>query len=36
MEKHEIAAILSDTRYYIQNDHGDRFYLECRGEDPRF
>jgi hypothetical protein len=26
MEKHEIAAILSDTRYYIQNDHGDRFY----------
>ena len=26
MEKHEIAAILSDTRYYIQNDHGDRLY----------
>ena len=26
MEKHEIAAILSDTRYFIQNSHGDRFY----------
>ncbi|KAB0243976.1 hypothetical protein EZJ55_00465 [Microcystis aeruginosa EAWAG127a] len=26
MEKHEIAAILSDTRYFIQNSHGDRLY----------
>ena len=26
MEKHEIAAILSDTRYYCQNKNGDRFY----------
>ena len=26
MEKHEIAAILSDTRYYYQNENGDRFY----------
>jgi hypothetical protein len=26
MEKHEIAAILSDTRYYYQNKNGDRFY----------
>ena len=26
MEKHEIAAILSDTRYFTQNKNGDRFY----------
>ncbi|MCA2623805.1 MAG: hypothetical protein IM507_00805 [Microcystis sp. M20BS1] len=26
MEKHEIAAILSDTRYFYQNENGDRFY----------
>ena len=26
MEKHEIEAILSDTRYYYQNKNGDRFY----------
>lgn len=26
MEKHEIAAILSDTRHYYQNENGDRFY----------
>ena len=26
MKKHEIAAILSDTRYFYQNSHGDRFY----------
>jgi hypothetical protein len=26
MEKHEIAAILSDTRYFTQNENGDRFY----------
>ena len=26
MKKHEIAAILSDTRYYYQNKNGDRFY----------
>ena len=26
MEKHEIAAILSDTRHYYQNKNGDRFY----------
>lgn len=26
MEKHEIAAILSDTRYYYQNKNGDRIY----------
>ena len=26
MEKHEIAAILSDTRYFYQNKSGDRFY----------
>lgn len=26
MEKHEIAAILSDTRYYYQNKNGDRLY----------
>ena len=26
MEKHEIEAILSDTRYFYQNENGDRFY----------
>lgn len=26
MEKHEIAAILTDTRYFTQNKNGDRFY----------
>lgn len=26
MEKHEIAAILSDTRYFYQNKNGDRIY----------
>lgn len=26
MEKHEIAAILSDTRYFTQNKNGDRIY----------
>jgi len=26
MKKHEIAAILSDTRYFYQNENGDRFY----------
>jgi hypothetical protein len=26
MEKHEIAAILSDTRYFTQNENGDRIY----------
>ena len=26
MKKHEIAAILSDTRYFTQNKNGDRFY----------
>lgn len=26
MEKHEIAAILSDTRYFIQNKNGERLY----------
>ncbi|GCA72857.1 hypothetical protein MiYa_04412 [Microcystis aeruginosa NIES-2519] len=26
MKKHEIAAILSDTRYYYQNKNGDQFY----------
>jgi hypothetical protein len=26
MEKHEIAAILSDTRYFYQNENGDRLY----------
>ena len=26
MEKHEIAANLSDTRHYYQNENGDRFY----------
>jgi hypothetical protein len=26
MEKQEIAAILSDTRYFYQNENGDRFY----------
>jgi hypothetical protein len=26
MKKHEIAAILSDTRYFYQNKNGDRFY----------
>ena len=26
MEKHEIAAILSDTRYFVTNKNGDRFY----------
>jgi hypothetical protein len=26
MEKQEIAAILSDTRYFTQNENGDRFY----------
>ena len=26
MEKHEIEAILSDTRYYYQNKNGDRIY----------
>lgn len=26
MEKQEIAAILSDTRYFTQNKNGDRFY----------
>jgi hypothetical protein len=24
MEKHEIAAILSDTRYFTQHENGDR------------
>jgi hypothetical protein len=26
MEKQEIAAILSDTRYFYQNENGDRLY----------
>ena len=26
MEKHEIEAIFSDTRYFSQNKNGDRFY----------
>ena len=26
MEKHEIAAILTDTRYFTQNKNGDRLY----------
>lgn len=26
MEKQEIAAILSDTRYFYQNKNGDRIY----------
>ena len=26
MEKHEIAAILSDTRYFVTNKNGDRIY----------
>ena len=26
MEKHEIAAILSDTSYFYQNENGDRLY----------
>ena len=26
MEKHEIEAIFSDTRYFYQNKNGDRFY----------
>jgi hypothetical protein len=26
MEKQEIAAILSDTRYFYQNETGDRLY----------